>query len=188
MADARRVRAPPIPRIRAMSIRPLRLLLTATFAVVVPGCAERLVGTRTGSDASALVGNWIGPADEMGRSGYHQATLSLQPNGRFESTSTSYGLYEGQQRDQLSAWTRIEGSFRVEAGGIRFEPEVLVWWDQFEAASHPAPRRMAYPWGSLFDDATFVVAGNRLRLSYNVYPADAPIPVTMEYTRAVARD
>ena len=166
-----------------MAMHPKRYITIALLGLLLPGCAESTVGLRTIPGAPELTGEWAAAPDDIGASGWHQKTLSLHANGRFASTSSSYGLYEGQQRNELSAWSRVEGTFRVESNRLHFTPDVMTWWDHFESPNFPAVRRAPYPWGTLFDDATFAVAGNVLRIGFNVYPADAPVPVTVEYVR-----
>lgn len=169
-------------------MRMLRCLLAGTLGVLLPACSESAVGVRLAPDAAGLAGHWIAPPSDVGTVGWHQSALTLESNGRFASTSSSYGLYEGQDRNAPSAWTRIEGTFRVEGVRLHFAPNRLVWWDRFESPQSAMPRESAYPWGSLFDDATFTVDADMLRLAFNVYPADAPVPVVATYYRAVRRD
>ena len=171
-----------------MAMRVLQSLLAGFLGVVLSGCTESLVGLRPVPGTPALTGEWRMPRDDIGEIGWYQKALTFFPDGRFASTSASYGLYEGQQRDDPSAWTRIEGLYRVEGNRLYFEPISHSWWDQFEAASFPAPRQAPYPWATLFDDATFVVTRDSLRVRFNVYPADAPLPVVAEYVRATVRD
>ena len=163
--------------------KPLLKYVAIGMLGLLPGCSESMVELGAIPSAHRLAGGWVAEANDLGTAAWHQTKLVLQPNGRFAFISSSHGLYEGQQRDDPSAWTRIEGNFRVDGNRLHFDAETMTWWDHFESAGSPAPRHAAYPWGSLFDDATFVVHGNVLMLSYNVYPADAPVPVTAEYRR-----
>ena len=165
----------------------LKYLVVGTIVVLLAGCTEAVLAPRLGSNGTRLATEWIAPPDDIGPVGWYQKRLTLATNGRFTATSSSYGLYEGQQRNDPSAWTRIEGSYRVDGNRIEFTPETMTWWDHFESATHPAPRQSAYPWGTLFDDATFLVKGDTLTLGFNVYPADAAVPVTVRYARQ-ARD
>jgi hypothetical protein len=93
-----------------------------------------------------------------------------------------YGLYESQPPSQLSAFTRIEGSYRVEGDRVVFEPTRLVWWDRFYGATS-AESVEPYPWGGIFDDARVSVRGNRLVMQYTTYPADRALPTVAEFTR-----
>ncbi len=160
-----------------------RYLTIALLGALLPGCSESVLELRTIPGAPGLAGEWAAEPDDIGPTGWYQKRLTLHPDGRFASISASYGLYEGQKRNEPSAWTRINGSFRVDGNRVHFTPETMTWWDHFESADFPAPRHAAYPWGTLFDDATFVVEGNVLTLHFNVFPADAPIPVTAAYLR-----
>ena len=150
---------------------------------LLPGCSESVVGARPIPGAPGLTGEWVAERNPVGAVGWHEQKLLLQANGRFASVSSSYGLYEGQRRDDPSAWTRIEGTVRVDGNRLHFSPETMTWWDHFESPDSRATRHAAYPWDSLFDDATVAVNGDILVLSFNVYPADAPVPVTARYSR-----
>lgn len=166
-----------------MSKRLLQYLVIGMFVAVLSGCAEAVLGTRPDAALSVVAGEWLAGPDDIGPSGWHMKRLTISPNGRFAATSASYGMYEGQARNDPSAWTRIEGEVRIDGNRLHFRPETMTWWDHFESADFPLPRRTAYPWGSLFDDATFIVEGRTLTLGFNVYPADAPLPVSEHYTR-----
>ena len=171
-----------------MSLCVVRSLLVGMLTVVLSGCAESMLGLGAAQGAPTLAGEWRTAPDDIGDFGWHQRTLTLLPDGRFASTSASHGLYEGQRRNDLSTWTRVEGTYRVDGDRLHFEPILQRWWDHYEAANFPAPRHAPYPWRTLFDDATFVVTLDSLWLDFNVYPADVPVPVTVNYVRTAARD
>src|SRR5688572_8123 len=130
----------------SMSKRLLPYVIVGLLIVALPGCTESVLGVRSNPALATVAGEWLAAPDDIGAVGWYQKTLALSPNGRFASTSASYGLYEGQSRNDPSAWTRIEGRFRIEGNRLHFQPETITWWDQFESATYPAPRHMAYPW------------------------------------------
>jgi hypothetical protein len=160
-------------------------MLPAGLAVLAAmgGCAESVAGPATGSTALEIVGRWVTSRNNLSAEGWHQGTLTFTIDGRFTSENRMYGLYEGQRRDDLSALTRIEGRYRIERDRLIFEPQRLVWWDHFYGARSGEHVEDPYPWGSLFDDARYYVRDDHLALSYTVSPADAPVPVSAEYTR-----
>jgi hypothetical protein len=71
--------------------------------------------------------------------------------------------------------TRTEGVYKASGASVAFFPERLVMGDGTSAP---------YPWGGLFDDATFAFDGGVLVLTYTIYPADAPMATTMRFSRS----
>ena len=94
-----------------------------------------------------------------------------------------YGLYGGQRRDDLSAFTRAEGTYRIDRDHLVFEPERLIWWDRYYGAASAEHVEEPYPWSGLFDDARYSVRGDRLEMRFVVRPGDAPVADMAEYTR-----
>ena len=130
-----------------------------------------------------IIGHWVSAPDELSPESWHQSALTFTPDGRFAFESRSYGLYEDQTRDALSAITRTEGRYRIASNRLIFQPKRRVWWDHFEGAQATEHREEPYPWGSLFEDATWVVEQERLTMRFSVAPADVPVPVVAEYVR-----
>jgi hypothetical protein len=157
----------------------------AAIAVLagISGCRESAGGPATVMSATELVGRWIGSRDDLAPDGWHQSTLTFSIDGRFVWESRMNGLYGGQRRDDLSAFTRAEGTYRIDGDHLIFEPQRLVWWDRFYGAASPEHVEEPYPWSGLFDGATYSVRGDHLEMRFVVYPADAPVPQVAEYTR-----
>jgi len=88
-----------------------------------------------------------------------------------------------QPRDELSGYQRAEGTYRVEGERLIFAAARLVSWDRFYGATSPESIVEPYPYGSIFDDAHYVLLGSQLSLQYTTYPADAPVPTLLVYTR-----
>ncbi len=95
-----------------------------------------------------------------------------------------YGIYPAQPRDELSAFSRIEGAYRTEGNQLILSPYRLITWDRFYGASSPAVVQQPYPYDGYFDDARYVVRAHTLTLVYTIYPADAPVTTTMILRRA----
>jgi hypothetical protein len=131
-----------------------------------------------------LVGRWITAPADLSPSGWHQYHLTFSANGRFAAEARSFGLYSGQRRDGLSAYSRTEGAFRTEDDRLVFEPVRLVWWDAFYGIDSPEHVQEPYPYMGFYDDTHYVVAGRQLTLRYLSYPADAPVPTMQTYLRA----
>lgn len=164
-------------------IRSTLFLAGLTVFAAVAGCAESVAGPPSASIATELVGRWVGSRNNLSPEGWHHGSLTFTIDGRFTSENRMHGLYEGQQRDDLSAFTRIEGKYRIERDRLIFEPQRLVWWDHFYGRRSAEHVEEPYPWNGLFDDARYSVRDDHFTMSYTVYPADAPVPAVAEYTR-----
>jgi hypothetical protein len=115
-------------------------------------------------------------------SGYYRRSLIFEANG-FTSEVRSYGIYPGQPRDELSGYWRTDGTYRVEDDRLVFQPTRIAWWDRFYGATSPEQIREPYPSESIFDDARYEMQGQQLILRFTIYPADAPEPAELVYTR-----
>lgn len=61
-----------------------------------------------------LVGTWKTAPMDLEPSGWYETLLSFSRYGVFESEVRSYGVYPGQDRNELSAYSRIKGTYRME--------------------------------------------------------------------------
>jgi hypothetical protein len=141
-----------------------------------------LSGCVTDPASEDLVGSWRTAPEDLSPSGWYQSRLSFNVFGVFESEVRDYGLYPGQDRNALSAYSRIEGTYRVEGDRLIFRTSRMVWWDRFYGARSPEQVEEPYH-ASLYDDARYTVQGDRLILQYLSYPFDAPVPTSWEFTR-----
>ena len=163
-----------------------RSALLLTFVAVLtamPGCRESAAAPTTVLSATELSGRWLAPRNDLAPDGSHQSALTFSIDGRFVFENRMYGLYDGQVASDLSAFTRTEGTYRIDRDRLVFEPVRLVWWDRFEGARSPEHVEEPYPWGRLFDDARFEVQADRLVMTYRVYPGDKGLPGVGEYAR-----
>ena len=159
------------------------LLAFCAVLAVMPGCRESAAAPTTVLSATELSGRWLTSHDDLAPDGSHQSALTFSIDGRFVFENRMYGLYDGQVANDLSAFTRTEGTYRIDRDRLVFEPQRLVWWDRFEGAQSHEHVEEPYPWGSLFDDARFEIRDDRLVMAYRVYPGDEGVPVVGEYTR-----
>jgi hypothetical protein len=165
-----------------MPDRPLkRLRVVSAVLVLLAACAS-----PTDQGRSPLVGRWATAPEDLSPSGWHQYHMTFAAEGAFALEVRSYGVYAGQPHDELSAYSRTEGSYRVDGERLVFEPQRLVWWDRFYGVASPEHVEDSYPYGSLFNAATYVVRDNQLTLRYVSYPADAPVPTSMVFIRVEA--
>jgi hypothetical protein len=154
------------------------LVLVLALLALAGACSD-----STAAAPTELLGSWVSAPEDLSPQGSHQRHLTFAVAGEFVSEVRTFGLYAGQPRDLLSAYTRTEGSYRVAHDSLTFEPRRLVWWDRFYGADSPVHVVEPYPWGGLFDDARYEVNGDRLTLRFTVYPADGPVPAVGEYRR-----
>jgi hypothetical protein len=134
------------------------------------------------SPESALAGRWATEREGLSPAGSYQSFLTFE-GPTFASEVRSYGLLQGQGPNDVSAYSRTEGTFRVEGDRLHFSPTRLVTWDGFYGVTSPERVESPYPWGSLFDNARFSIRLNRLTLQYLSYPADAPVETSRSYWR-----
>ena len=143
------------------------------------GCAS-----PTESEPSSLVGTWVGAAENASPSGWYQRSLTFEVAGSFTSAFRSYGIYQGQARDELSGYRRTEGTYQVEGNRLVFHAARLVSWDRFYGVASPERISEPYPYGSIFDDARYEMQGRQLTLRFTIYPADGPEPAVWVFTLA----
>jgi hypothetical protein len=128
-----------------------------------------------------LVGTWSSAPEDLQPSGHYQVLLSFTAQGGFEQQVQNYGLYPGQDPNQLSAYTKIRGTYRTEGDRLIVDADRQIWWDP---TFYGPDEQEAEDSSTLFDQGRFSLDGDRLVLHYTTYPADAPVPTAMELTRA----
>jgi len=133
---------------------------------------------------SELDGAWVAPAEDASPSGWYQRTLTFGSNGSFVSEFRSYGIYQGQPRDEPSGFQRTEGTYQIDGDRLLFQPVRLISWDRFYGVNSPVQVAEPYPYGSIFDNARFEIQAGTLILHYTVYPADAPEPAVLTFNPA----
>lgn len=151
------------------------LVLSLTFTLA---CAS-----PTESGPSSLDGTWVAAIENASPSGWYRRSLIFEASGSFTSEFRSYGIYQGQPRDELSGYSRIEGTYRAEGDRLFFQPTRLVSWDRFYGVNSPERVSEPYPYGTIFDDARYERQGRMLTLHYTTYPADAPEPTVVVFMR-----
>lgn len=154
-------------------ISPSVLVLASVIACANP----------TAAGLSSLSGTWRTAPENAQPQGWYLRSLTFGADGAFTSEFRSYGVYAGQPREELSGYQRTEGTYRVAGQRLIFEPQRLVSWDRFYGANSPETMSEPYPYGSIFDDARYVLLGSQLSLRYTTYPADAPVGTLLVFTR-----
>lgn len=161
-------------------MRTYRTLAALATIAVFASCSSSL-DSLTASD---IVGQWTAAREEASPTGSYSRQLTFSNDGHFVLEFRSYGVYQGQQADDLSSYSRTAGTFTVAGDRLSFDPESLTTWDAFYGASSPETVRTPYPYASFYDDARYRVEGNTLTLDYTSYPADAPEVTRQLFQRA----
>jgi hypothetical protein len=151
---------------------------------VLPLAFTIACASPTESIPSSLDGTWVAAAENASPSGSYQRSLTFGATGSFTSEFRSYGIYQGQPRDELSGYQRTEGTYGVEGNRLVFHAARLVWWDRFYGVASPERVSEPYPYGTIFDDARFEMQARQLTLHFTVYPLDAPEPAVLVFTLA----
>src|SRR5262245_2397778 len=158
------------------------LIRVVPRAFVVVLCAT-MASCRISTDAvpHELVGTWE-TARQSIPPGSYQITLMFGRNGRYSNEVRNYGMYPGQAPDDLSGYSRVDGTYEVRGDSVVTHAEEQVWWDRFYGADSPEHRE-AYA-GAPFSASQFEIMGSTLVFRYTSYPAEAPVPTTMTLSRA----
>lgn len=151
---------------------------------VLPLAFTIACASPTESEPLLLDGTWVSAVENASPSGWYRRSLTFEATGSFTSEFRSYGIYAGQPRDELSGYQRTEGTYRAEGNRLVFQATRLVSWDRFYGVTSPERVTEPYPYGTIFDDARYEVQGRQLTLHFTTYPADAPEPTAMVFTRA----
>jgi hypothetical protein len=118
----------------------------------------------------SLLGTWIESLPAQPR-GQFVNQLTFTADNRFILKSSSYGLYEGQDINELTAWSEVTGNVVQQENTLLFLAEERTYWDSFYPAMELKTEKINQ---RLFDDCSYSVRGRRLDLVYTTYPADAP--------------
>jgi hypothetical protein len=151
---------------------------------VLPLTLTIACGSPTDSGSSPLHGTWVAGDENASPSGFYRRSITFGTSGAFTSEFRSFGIYSGQPRNELSGYQRTEGTYQVEGDRLVFQPTRLISWDRFYGANSPESVYEPYPYGTIFEDARYESSGFQLTLHYTVYPAEAPEPAVLVFTRA----
>lgn len=152
-------------------------LLFAPLLALLTACSP-----PTGPRAAGLAGDWTTEREALRPGGSRESRLSLAGDGRFVSESRAYGVYPGQAAEQLSSTSRVAGGYRADGDRLLFRAESLTTYDTFGGREETRVQD-PYPYGAVYEGATFRVEGDRLTLTYTTYPADAPVRTSRQFRR-----
>jgi hypothetical protein len=145
------------------------------------GLAFAACDPATSPADSAVEGRWASAREALNPNGSYQTFLTFD-GAAYASEVRNYGLYAGQQPNDLSAYSRTEGTFLVDGDSLQFVATHLVTWDGF-FGPNPPERVAINPQGGQSSRAHFSIDRNRLTLRYFSYPADAPVATSRSYWR-----
>lgn len=151
--------------------------IIALLSVLLAGC-----NPATSPHDSPVAGRWATIREPLNPTGSYQGFLTFD-GAAYVSEVRDYGLYPGQQPNDLSAYSRIEGTFRVEGDSLRFSPQRLITWDRFYGPDSPERIENLAGQAAQSSAAHFSLDLHWLTLRYFTYPADAPVATSRIYWR-----
>jgi hypothetical protein len=148
------------------------------LALVALACDNQPVAPKV---VSPLVGDWVAPTENLHPKGTMTRRLGISESGEFTFRTDMFGIYPGQNPSYLSAYTRMTGTFTIDGDKLVLTATRVATWDSFYGAG--SQERVETVNTVLLDQAHFGIVGQTLTLNYVSYPADAPVPTTMSFTR-----
>ncbi|WP_316837417.1 hypothetical protein [Pedobacter nutrimenti] len=114
-----------------------------------------------------LIGNWTEDV--------HPGVSSIMPRGLLLSKDSIHFVSWDQAAQQV---TYVQGTYSTQGNKLitNFK-EIVIRKNNDKIISRTAVS------GSYFENATYLLNGNKLTLNYTSYPADAPTPATMTFNR-----
>lgn len=159
-----------------MNRRTLSLAVCGTVLAIAGACTDASA-PRVASD---LVGRWVTDPVDLSPNGWYETRLSFGSDGSYVFEVRDYGFYPGQTRDILSAYTVIEGTYRVDGDSIHRTARRETTWDSFYGMSSAPTVRAIDPSNYFLNTSSkYTIVGSRLILDYYTYPADAPVETRM---------
>ena len=134
--------------------------------------------------AALLAGRWEREPYAMEPTGRLEYALTFTAPNRFTWDIRGYGIMAGQPADEVSFYSRIDGQYATHGALLEFTPRRAVSWDRFYGANSRERREDPATLPPIFDQATFNVEADKLTIRFVSYPADAPVPVQSNYSRA----
>ena len=162
-----------------------RLASFAAFVLAVgtAACGDSSIAAPDPA-AAVLNGRWELPALAMPPAGRLEYALTFASPDRFTWDIRSFGMYPGQPADELSSYSRLQGTYETNGASLDLTPRRVVTWDRFYGVNSRERREDPSWYADIFDQATFKVEGDELTIDLVTYPADAPEPARVTYFRA----
>lgn len=125
-----------------------------------------------------LIGTWVDTVYAK-PSGYRVYELIFNSTSSFTDKSSSYGIYNDQDNDELSGWFVRTGNYEVNNNKLKLISKKVVSWDSFFGGNPVTSSETQI----IFENCTFTINRNILELNYITYPADAPENTTRRYKK-----
>ncbi|PTS98521.1 hypothetical protein DBR11_14690 [Pedobacter sp. HMWF019] len=116
-----------------------------------------------------LIGNWT--------EDIHPGVSSIMPRELILSKDSIRFVSWDQATQQV---TYVQGTYRTEGNKLITNFKEIVIRKNNDKIISRTPVS-----GGYFDNATYLLNGNKLTLNYTSYPADAPTPATMTFNRMI---
>lgn len=147
-----------------------KVLLFITSVLIFSSCERKTDET--------LNGTWAYTTDSNPR-GYIINEITFNNDGSFTKKITWHGIYEGQDSDELSAWTEITGNFEANEDILIITATKFITWDSFLSADPVTTIKTEL----LYRNCTFDINEKILELKYLTFPADAPVQTRSLYKK-----
>jgi len=130
-------------------------------------------------DDLSLIGKWSETVEAKPQ-GLLVYDLTLNDDSTFLLKIRHFGIYSGQNNQDLSAWSEFSGSFEKK------DPNVLIlkskkyaWWDIFYEMTPILEDSNA----QVFENCRYKISNNELELTYTTYPLDSPLETKKKLIR-----
>lgn len=158
------------------------MLAVLAFAVAAAGCGSANDLTNPVQQPSDLVGSWHTDRESVAPSGSYQTTLSFTADGHYTYEERWYGIYSGEPADEVSAYSRVTGTFNASNGALTDHPAQLVWWDRAEGASAAEHTQTANADDNVFPDGHYSISGTQLTLQFTGDPGEGTLTAVFTKT------
>ena len=151
----------------------------ASFVLYLAVVAGITSCANSTSPEVSLIGNWA--VNESLSPGHYTTQLTFAGDGTFTDAVRMFGSYPGQSNNDLSSYSIMSGTYKVNGDQLQTNITRIAVWDRFYGANSPETVHTVNT--TVFDQTHFRIVGPMLTLDYVSYPADAPVPTTKTFIR-----
>jgi hypothetical protein len=145
-------------------------LLLAVLILAISSCK------KSGSTPTNLIGIWNEPTNPAG----YGRSVSFGADGSFNAIFVAYPRPDGAGGVSVRSTTIFKGTFTVKRDSLLTHISTMsVQEDAGTPVVTPSTQK-------LFEYATYKLNNNQLTINYTTYPADAPVPTHVNYTKAAS--
>lgn len=143
---------------------------SAVFLILVCSCSASL-DVKNDPDQSRLIGWWVDTTSTSPTSKYINL-LRFSENGTFNNRIESYEISPSDQRSsELSSWMEYSGNYIASKGKLYIVSRQESSW----SLPTTNPVNTIIRDSNLYEDCSFSISNDTLKLEYITYPADAPV-------------